>query len=385
MKLNSQKGMTMVMTLIVIFIFTMLGAAIWQYSTNSTAHTDLTLKNKQAYYIARSGAEAFSTYVFNNKNYAELTDTINRLIDKPSDTFEIGDKGGTCTLLLKRTGDIIVVEATGTYQDVTSKAVLELKEEDVPKRPFDNAIYATDNSYNSIQVSDYAEVLGGPVETNGKISTDGQPISFEYIEESMRYEYPRVTFPPKDGDYDIKLDPGQEKTIDSNSRKYYKELYIQHGAKLKFDTSKGDIIIAAENVRLYDDVIIEGPNRVYLYVKVKFLSQIDRGSMNNKPYYHEPIDSFVVLMPDTAEFTAHNFGGLLYAPGATIELRDAHFKGAMIGGNIKISGNTVIEHIPEAASVSPDIFDGLDGVTFPKESTSKQYLKGKWKNPNGGV
>ena len=384
MKLNSQKGMTMVMTLIVIFIFTMLGAAIWQYSTNSTAHTDLTLKNKQAYYIARSGAEAFSTYVFNNKNYAELTDTINRLIDKPSDTFEIGDKGGTCTLLLKRTGDIIVVEATGTYQDVTSKAVLELKEEDVPKRPFDNAIYATDNSYNSIQVSDYAEVLGGPVETNGKISTDGQPISFEYIEESMRYEYPRVTFPPKDGNTDIDVQPGTVRVIDSNSPTYYKDIYVQYQGTLKFDTSKGDIIIAGERVHLYGDVIIEGPNRVYLYVQHEFLSQSDRGVINH-PNYHEPIDSLVVLMPETGKFTAHKFGGLLYAPGATIELRDAHFKGAMIGGNIKISGNTVIEHVPEAASVSPDIFDGLDGVTFPKESTSKQYLKGKWKNPNGGV
>jgi hypothetical protein len=381
MKLNSQKGMTMVITLIVIFIFTMLGSVIWHYSNESVAHSDRSFRNRQAYYIARSGIEAFTTYVFNNDNYSELTDTISRLIDKSSDPFEIGDKGGTCVLRLMREDGIVLVEATGTYEGAMATAVLELKEEDAPYRLFNNAIFATDNSNDSISVTGNADVVGGPVETKGKLATGGQPIYFDYIENSNREDYPRVTFPPKLNDNDIDVRPGNVHRIDGNSPKYYKDIYVQYQGTIIFDTSRGDIIISGERVRLYGHVLIEGPNRVYLYCQNEFLSQIDRGAMNH-PFYHEPIDSLVVLMPETGIFTCYNFGGLLYAPGATINLMEnATFTGSMIGGKIGVGGNAVIEYVPEAASVTPDIFDGLSGVTWPSvEDRSKQYVKGMWRD-----
>ena len=66
-------------------------------------------------------------------------------------------------------------------------------------------------------------------------------------------------------------------------------------------------------------------------------------------------------MPPDGRYSVNRFRGLLYAPGVDIEIHGGpSFTGAMVVGNIVISGNPVITYVQEANSIKPSDLDRIE-------------------------
>lgn len=206
MKRKSQNGITMIITLIVIFVFTLLGAVIWQYGINSVKQTDRAYKQKQAYYIARSGAEALSSHILNAEDIISLNNELNKAINVTSTPIIIGE--GSCTLLLKRDQGNIIIESMGDYKGETAKATLEIREvidSGMPAQVFKNIIFST----GSITLNGNVD-FEGTLEANGDIRVNGANPS--YIANSSK-NYPSVIFPHNSSTNKMKVESNTTVTI----------------------------------------------------------------------------------------------------------------------------------------------------------------------------
>jgi Tfp pilus assembly protein PilV len=52
MKVGNNRGVAMPLVLVVIFVISLLGTALWQYSITDTMHVSMDGKGMQAYYLA---------------------------------------------------------------------------------------------------------------------------------------------------------------------------------------------------------------------------------------------------------------------------------------------------------------------------------------------
>lgn len=366
MKRKSQNGITMIITLIVIFVFTLLGAAIWQYGINSVKQTDRAYKQKQAYYIARSGAEAFSSHILSEtEDTIALNNTLNRAIGITSTPINIGE--GTCTLLLKRDQGNIIIEATGDYKGETAKATLEIREvidSGMPAQVFKNIIFSTESITLNGNVS-----FEGTLEANGNIWVNGaNPI---YIANSPK-NYPRVIFP--DNSSTNKMKVNSNATVNINEDEKFDQITVEKDGILQINLNGGDLILVANKVYVEGELRIQGSGRLLLYVR-DFKTANNKGEIN---IYNQslPLESFMVLMPSDGVYDVSRFRGLLYAPGASVSIQGNNaFTGAMVAGSVVNNGNTNLTFVNDADFITPSFFDGIEMT----KNTTIQYFKGNWK------
>lgn len=363
---KSQKGMTMIITLIVIFVFTVLGAAIWQYGINSVNQAEKSYKQKQAYYIARSGAEAIYSFILNESDdTAALKNKIDSLLDITSMPVNIAD--GSCIITLKRDGSEISIESVGDFNGVTSTATLEIKEiidTGMPPYIFKNVIFAT----GDITLSKNVDIIG-TLESKSTIEINGStpPAS---IENSLK-SYPSVIFPNNNSIASINVESYKTTTIVASG--YYDEINVEQDGTLQIDLTGGDLKIVANEIFVAGQIKIQGTGRLLLYTKS--LKTMDNYGEINIANESLSIDSFMVLMPPEGEFNVNRFRGLLYAPGAKVILHGSNtFTGAMVAGSITNNDNSDITYVNEANYITESYFDGLTD-----ETTTIRYEKGKWK------
>lgn len=370
MKRKNQKGVTMIITLIVILVFTLLGAAIWQYGINSVKQADKNYKQKQAYYIARSGAEAFSTHILNETDTASLSNDLSKAMDITSLPIDIGD--GTCTILLKRNGSKIEIEATGNYKGETAKATLEIREvldTGMPSNIFENIIFST----GSITLNGNVDITGN-LEATGEITVNGANPSYKANSTKI---YPTVVFPENTSADKVNVAGGSIEYINGN-KSYdeitYDEITVETDGILQINLSGGgDLILVANKIYIEGELRIQGSGRLLLYVK-------DLRTDNNKGYINIykplPIDSFIVLMPQNGFYDVSRFHGLLYAPGASVTIQgDNSFTGAMVAGDVVNNGNTGIIYVTDAGFINHSYFEDVETTKI----TTIQYHKGQWK------
>ena len=365
MKRKNQKGVTMIITLIVILVFTLLGAAIWQYGINSVKQADKNYKQKQAYYIARSGAEAFSTHILNETDTASLSNDLSKAMDITSLPIDIGD--GTCTILLKRNGSKIEIEATGNYKGETAKATLEIREvldTGMPSNIFENIIFSTE----SITLNGNVDITGN-LEATGEITVNGANPSYKANSTKI---YPKVIFPENTSHNKLNVGRGSVEYINGN--KSFDEITVDKDGILQINLSGGgDLILVANQIYIEGELRIQGSGRLLLYVK-------DLKTANNKGYIniYNPlaIDSFIVLMPENGVYDVSRFHGLLYAPGASVTIQgDNSFTGAMVAGDVVNNGNTGIIYVTDAGFINHSYFEDVETTKI----TTIQYHKGQWK------
>lgn len=367
MKGKSQKGMTMIIALIVIFIFTVLGAAIWQYGVNSVKASDKAYKQKQAYYIARSGVEAMSSYILNTSETSTVKSHIDSILDKPSSPITIGD--GTCILTLKRDGSKISIEGMGSFGDESASTTLEINENTdfgIPSHVFKNVMFAS----GSITLNGNVDIIGGTLEAAGHIKVNGSSEP-SYVQNSAK-NYPAIIFPNNTSTTDLSVDSNNTVYIDSDG--YYDDIKVERDGILQINLGGGDLTLVVNNLTVHGELKISGSGRLLLYVK-KLETKNNSGEINiaNETL---PIHSFLVLMPPDGIYSVNRFRGLLYAPGASIKVHGGQsFKGAMVAGDIVNSGNPDITYIQEANFITPSYLDGIETT----KTTTITYEKGKWK------
>lgn len=367
MKRKNQKGVTMIITLIVILVFTLLGAAIWQYGINSVKQADKNYKQKQAYYIARSGAEAFSTHILNETDTASLSNDLSKAMDIPSSPIDIGD--GTCTILLKRNGSKIEIEATGNYKGETAKATLEIREvldTGMPSHIFENIIFSTGSIVLNGNVG-----ITGTFEANGLININGSNPS---IKPNSPKIYPKIVFPENTSIEGIdKMNIAGRAVEFINGNKTYDEITVAEDGILQVNLSGGDLILVANKIYIEGELRVQGSGRLLLYVK-------DLRTASNKGYINIynplPLGSFIVLMPQGGAYDVARFHGLLYAPGASVIIQGANsFTGAMVAGDVVNNGNTDVTYIADAGFITNSYFEDVETTKV----TTIQYYKKQWK------
>lgn len=367
MKGKSQKGMTMIIALIVIFIFTVLGAAIWQYGVNSVKASDKAYKQKQAYYIARSCVEAMSSHILNTSETSTVKSDIDKIIDKPSSPITIGD--GTCILTLKRDGAKISIEGIGSFGGETATTTLEINENidfGIPNHVFENVIFAT----GSITLNGNVDIIGGTLKAAGQIKVNGS--SYPSDNHSSSTIYPTIIFPNNTSTTDLSVDENETTYISSDG--YYDYIFVDTEGILQINLQGGDLTLVVNKLTVHGELKISGSGRLILFVK-NLETKNNSGEINiaNEAL---PIRSFLVLMPPDGQYSVNRFRGLLYAPGADIKIHGGpSFTGAMVVGNIVNSGNPVITYVQEANSIKPSDLDGIETT----KTTTITYEKGKWK------
>lgn len=112
--IRDQKGAAMPLALMVMLVLGLLGTALWQYSTTDTLHVKLDEQRKQAYYLARSGADSAL------RAWMEAPSS-----NKPNGTTEPVNYGAgnfkvTISAQTKIT-DPLVIESTGKVGDMEQK------------------------------------------------------------------------------------------------------------------------------------------------------------------------------------------------------------------------------------------------------------------------
>ena len=144
MLFKDERGIALPVVLMVMIVLSVLGTALWQYSTADTVQVTVDEKKMQAYYLARAGAEATAQYIRNNPSSAAT------LINDPkTDPMYMSDGTndyGNGTYEVDVTGDPnnVKIESTGTVNDVKQTVVITLTPTGgVPTTP-SNARSATD-------------------------------------------------------------------------------------------------------------------------------------------------------------------------------------------------------------------------------------------------
>lgn len=365
-KLKDQKGMTMILTLIVIFVFTILGVALWQYSSSNTLQVQKAYKQRQAYYIARSGIEALSSHILKSPNTVALKNSLDLVMNTTSSPISIGE--GFCRVTMNRIDNVINLKAVGTIDGESAVAELEIKEKvttGFPSPVFKNVIFSDD----SIALNGTVDVIGGTLEATGGVKINGvtDPTS---IENSVK-NYPKIIYPSNLSLTVQNVPNGNTLLIDSNS--LYKSITVEEDGILKFQLNGGDLKVVIDSLTVRGEVILNGTGRLLLYVKN--LETLGNGEINlvNES---QPITSFMVLMPDNGVFKVKRFRGLLYGPGSSITLlENGSFRGALVGGKVVNSHNTTIYYNDSAATLPSTFFDGINVLN----TTTVEYSLGKWK------
>jgi len=141
---KNERGTALPMVLVVMIVLSLLGTALWQYSTADTMQVTADEKKMQAYYLARAGAEATAQYIRNNPDSASTL--INDQKTDPVYMSDGTDDFGNGTYEVDVTGDPnnITIESTGTVTNVKQTVVIKLTlTNGIPITP-SNARSATD-------------------------------------------------------------------------------------------------------------------------------------------------------------------------------------------------------------------------------------------------
>ena len=149
-KRNSEQGAALVMALMIMLIFIIISTSLlfrWSYDVNRSKIEE---KRLQAFYIARSGADALGTYIENNPEMlsnADLKTLVDNLVDDGgsgniSNPVSMGD--GSYILQVKRRSDnrsLIEIISTATVDNVYQSVTLVLQEKEIPDTNPDGTVY----------------------------------------------------------------------------------------------------------------------------------------------------------------------------------------------------------------------------------------------------
>ena len=129
--IKNQRGMALVTVLIIASILTILGITIWHYSTRDVMGAERAESKMQAYYLAKSGAEALAQYITTNPDNIHMSKFIDSLIAAPeSRPVELGgDIPGNFQVKVRRDdSNSLIISSTGTVDNVKATVQLTLEQ-----------------------------------------------------------------------------------------------------------------------------------------------------------------------------------------------------------------------------------------------------------------
>lgn len=177
---HKEEGSALAMTLIMMVVLMILGTA---FLSVSLAENKFAIKNEdklQAYYIARSGAQAVAEYLVKGENS-------NLVLNKTSDEETLISGGKyqvTVSYPISGNTSVIDVTSVGTFKGVSQTSIIRLEETRIGLGMFEHALFGYDGIGMSSGNSVNNVAIVGSVSSNGTIvvnsSSGGYTVNGSY-------------------------------------------------------------------------------------------------------------------------------------------------------------------------------------------------------------
>lgn len=370
--IKNSKGLALGTVLILASILTLLGITIWNYSSRDVLGAERAEKKMQAYYLAKSGADAVAQYIITNPDNMNMSHYIESLIDAPESTptkLDEDTPGHFRVKVEKDRDNNLVIASTGTVDNINETVQVKLyPNKNIPV--IDVALFAG----NEISMKGSAKIIGdvatnaeqpesitlsnssiiegnlyiGPNgDINNVITGSANVVKGEIrkLKNVRNYELPNFPdFPsnlPYKGKFEAGWNPTSQHHIYHDAR--YSEITVL--SELVIHIGDQDRIIVTDELAVTGNgkIILRktGKGKLYLYVKNEF-KIAGSGTINNEGeisdiilYYKGDKD---MKIPGATKFV-----GCAYLEKANLEvIGSGGITGHIItGGNyVKISGGS---------------------------------------------
>jgi hypothetical protein len=341
--LRNEKGMALPLVLIVMVVLFILGVALLQYATTEAVQVSRSEKSMQAYYLARSGAEAMAEHLINNPS------AVSQYLNKTG-TGSVPDSGGSFSVQVTEDADgNIRIESTGSVEDVSERLILTLALKD-PGGIFDSAIYSKNDpalsALKSIEgnVSSNTTISGAP---NTRVSGVDLPYRPWVFTEPIAPE--GLSIDPINGS-NFEVDNHNSILIIGSYE--YSGISTKSNGTIVFDTRSGDLeIVVNGNLLVKGAFEVLGNNNVYLFLYG------NANEMKTQDGANYPGKQMYVFLMNNSTLTLktgnREFKGFIYGPNATVNLENADpgAEGAIIAGSFSAKGQPSIKYSPPDISV----------------------------------
>jgi hypothetical protein len=336
---KSEHGAAMFVVLLVLLLLIILSSvfvfAMTTEGTQSARHDNKT----QAYYIARTGAEAVAESIVENIR------TIESYEDGATGYLDNENKQ-EFSISVSEEGDRIRIESTGFFQGVQETTTLYLRNE--ASGATNMALYAN----NKLSISGSPEIDGaigyGQEGSNSNLNIQSD------LEEilDLHYNVPKpiinkvsepttVKSPDK-----IEVEDSEQRTLKAEDSGIYKKFEAKNNGRIIFDTSDGDISIKLTDgtgIEMKDSsqMSIVGNGKVYLFViKAEFKEIGSISSTDQLIVYVSGIQGLEI------KEGAKVYGLFLVDYKVEIKGENTEFTGAIISEELTITGSPKIKYMP---------------------------------------
>jgi len=342
---KNRKGMALVLVIIVMAVLSILGAALFSLSVASAKSTAYQDKSKQAYYLARSGADAVSTHLIRNPDDDKL------LLTKTSDdnshfangTFKVEVTGGANLINITGTGNVSDVEKS------TTAVIARLTKGEM----IDKAVYTNSNlDITGMRVEGNIQ-SGGNInyKTNGSNAFKGGALA-------NSYKYIETVLPPATPPY-TSQDLNVTGAVEINSSCKLNSITIDQNKTLKIVADNKIVNIVVNSIVGNGNIVIEaaGTGRVNLFV-IGIMDVQTKGNINND----DPNKLYIYMQEGSTFKMQANIKVFAYiiAPQASaiVQSNQSTIYGALIANTLTKNGsqgaNGTIVFVPTTNSEKYD-------------------------------
>jgi hypothetical protein len=347
--LNNNKGSALAMVLIIMLVMIILGTALINTAVAENKFAKHHEDKLQAYYIARSGAQAIAEYMLKDAN-GDAADFIGKTSDWNS---QVGGGSFQVTVEDDTVNNVVNIISLGEFNSHQETANIRVtRSSDGVGGIFQYAIAAK----NNISVSSN----GNQTEIHGSIATKEGTVSIgnAVVTNDIVYD-PEMLFPP------ITLPPNRDPAI----------AYDEILGNININNSTGPIIassssapkyISAGNIILQNSEFqVTGNGVVHLYVEGNIdLRTNSKFNVANtaKLYIYVSGNRTIKIIGNGAQ---NNI--FLYAPDSHVEWNNAQpnndFFGSIIANSVELHNQLLIRHNPDMVN-DVDLDTSGAGVTF---------------------
>jgi Tfp pilus assembly protein PilX len=250
-----ERGLAVPLVLVIMVVLMLLGTTLLQYSVSDALQVSRDEKRMQAYYIARSGAEAIAEWII--KHPGEAIDLINAPKSDPASlgrgTFEVDVAGDT---------DNISIKSTGKVNDVNQSVTLTLKRMDIFKKW---ALFSA-SSEDNIVINSGSAGIEGDLGANAGI-TINKNVEFDWEKYGI-YPYSNIFYPPASfptgleykGSIPDENGKGNKQNTDEkpiSSNGMYDRINLQGNDELTFRMDNNDLKIMVDTFNVSGNGIIK--------------------------------------------------------------------------------------------------------------------------------
>ncbi len=361
--MRDDRGLALPLVLIVMLVLSLLGTAVWQYSVTDNIQVAREEKRMQAYYLARSGADAVAEYL--TKNPSQVASIIART---GKNNMAAGSLGSGRDFQVNVSGDIvngIIVTGVGTSGDVSRTVHLNLtslKASEV----FENVIY----TFGDLDISQLKTIVGDVASAGNIIKGSNYSYTATPFHEA---NYPSPIIPeglPSAGSISV----GNKQTVTIASDAWYSGITMSPNGTLVFDVQDRVMQVVVHDMETKGNVVVQvsGKGRLELYI-------------TNKAEFHTPMvvnsgdpNSVFIFLKDGTYLNMQANGttnAYIYGPNAIVAIQSAH---STVRGAI-ISNLFVRKHNNNQPSIGNVVFHPVSADT-DSLSAIVSLKRGAWRD-----